>query len=139
MALRSIIRHLKWTHISSFYSHAYIFACTRLKSPGQSRGYAKKVAAKGKGKGMVKDVLKGPEVCKDPVKLTSHAVGVNIFKQGEDPPLRPKEEYPEWLFQLDLGPTKKLGELDPESHEYWKMLRKEHMWRFNRLHKGKRI
>ncbi|XP_066503590.1 large ribosomal subunit protein mL54 isoform X2 [Hoplias malabaricus] len=96
-------------------------------------------AAKGKGKGMVKDVLKGPEVCKDPVKLTSHAVGVNIFKQGEDPPLRPKEEYPEWLFQLDLGPTKKLGELDPESHEYWKMLRKEHMWRFNRLHKGKRI
>lgn len=53
-------------------------------------------AAKGKGKGMVKDVLKGPEVCKDPVKLTSYAVGVNIYKQGEDPPLKPKEEYPAW-------------------------------------------
>lgn len=53
-------------------------------------------AAKGKGKGMVKDVLKGPEVCKDPVKLTSHAVGVNIYKQGEDPPLKPREEYPAW-------------------------------------------
>lgn len=53
-------------------------------------------AAKGKGKGMVKDVLKGPEVCKDPVKLTSHAVGVNIFKQGDDPALKPPKEYPEW-------------------------------------------
>lgn len=51
---------------------------------------------KGKGKGMVKEVLKGPEVCKDPVKLCTHAVGVNIFKQGEDPLIKPKEEYPEW-------------------------------------------
>lgn len=53
-------------------------------------------AAKGKGKGTVKDVLKGPEVCKDPVRLTSHAVGVNIYKQGEDPSLKPKEDYPAW-------------------------------------------
>ncbi|KAF4083134.1 hypothetical protein AMELA_G00136550 [Ameiurus melas] len=96
-------------------------------------------AAKGKGKGMVKDVLKGPEVCKDPVRLTSHAVGVNIYKQGEDPPLKPQEEYPAWLFELDLGPPKKLQELDTESHEYWKRLRKEHIWRFNKLHKGKKI
>ncbi|XP_030640735.1 large ribosomal subunit protein mL54 [Chanos chanos] len=105
----------------------------------QSRGYAKKPTVKGKGKGMVKEALKGPEVCKDPVRLTSHAVGVNIFKQGEDPPLKPQEEYPEWLFQLDLGPPKKLPDLDPESREYWKVLRKEHMWRFNRLHKGKKL
>lgn len=54
------------------------------------------VVMKGKGKGMVKEVLKGPEVCKDPVKLCTHAVGVNIFKQGEDPLIKPKEEYPEW-------------------------------------------
>ncbi|CAB1314070.1 unnamed protein product [Coregonus sp. 'balchen'] len=102
-------------------------------------GYAKKVAAKGKGKGMVKDVLKGPEVCKDPVKLTSHAVGVNIFKQGDDPALKPPEEYPEWLFQLQLGPPKNIHELEPDSREYWKVLRKEHMLRFNRLHKGKKL
>lgn len=51
---------------------------------------------KGKGKGMVKEELAGPEVCKDPVRLTSYAVGVNIFKQGEDPKLKPLEEYPEW-------------------------------------------
>ncbi|KAJ8277375.1 hypothetical protein GJAV_G00074490 [Gymnothorax javanicus] len=105
----------------------------------QACGYAKKPTAKGKGKGMVKEVLKGPEVCKDPVRLTTHAVGVNIFKQGEDPPLRPVEEYPEWLFQLNLGPPKKLQELDPESRQYWKVLRKEHMWRNNRLNKGKKL
>lgn len=45
---------------------------------------------------MVKEVFKGPEVCKDPVRLCAHAVGVNIFKQGEDPLIKPREEYPEW-------------------------------------------
>lgn len=52
--------------------------------------------AKGKGKGAMKEDLNGPEVCKDPVKLTSYAVGVNIFKQGEDPKLKSPEEYPDW-------------------------------------------
>ncbi|XP_067271875.1 large ribosomal subunit protein mL54 [Pseudorasbora parva] len=105
----------------------------------QCRSYAKKPVMKGKGKGMVKEVLKGPEVCKDPEKLCTHAVGVNIFKQGEDPRIKPKEEYPEWLFQLDLGPPKKLNELEPDSWEYCKLLRKEHIWRHNKLHKGKRM
>ncbi|KAK6467432.1 39S ribosomal protein L54 [Huso huso] len=102
-------------------------------------GYAKKVAAKGKGKSMAKDAQKGPEVCKDPVMLTTHAMGVNIYKEGQDPPLQAASEYPEWLFQLDLGPPKQLSELDPESREYWKLMRKEHMWRFNKLHKGKKL
>ncbi|KAK2906879.1 hypothetical protein Q8A67_005864 [Cirrhinus molitorella] len=106
----------------------------------QSRSYAsKKPVAKGKGKGMVKEVFKGPEVCKDPVRLCTHAVGVNVFKQGEDPLIKPKEEYPEWLFQLDLGPPKKLNELEPDSREYWKLLRKEHIWRHNKLHRGKKM
>ncbi|KAI5609862.1 39S ribosomal protein L54, mitochondrial [Silurus asotus] len=119
--------------------HSRLCACVLVNSSSQIRGYAKKPAAKGKGKGMVKDVLKGPDVCKDPERLTSYAVGVNIYKQGEDPPLKPKEEYPAWLFELNLGTVKKLHELDPESHEYWKRLRKEHIWRFNKLHKGKKI
>ncbi|XP_073700812.1 large ribosomal subunit protein mL54 [Garra rufa] len=106
----------------------------------QSRSYAvKKPAVKGKGKGMVKEVFKGPDVCKDPVRLCTHAVGVNVFKQGEDPLIKPKEEYPEWLFQLDLGPPKKLNELEPDSREYWKLLRKEHIWRHNKLHRGKKM
>lgn len=60
------------------------------------------VVVKGKGKAVAKDVLKGPEVCKDPVKLTSYAVGANIFKQGEDPQLKPKEEYPAWYGNVNL-------------------------------------
>lgn len=88
---------------------------------------------------MVKEELAGPEVCRDPVRLTSYAVGVNIFKQGEDPKLKPPEEYPEWLFQLNLGLAKKLPELDPDTLEYWKRLRKENIWRYNRLHKGKKF
>ncbi|XP_029904713.1 large ribosomal subunit protein mL54 [Myripristis murdjan] len=102
-------------------------------------GYAKKVMAKGKGKGMVKEEFKGPEVCKDPVRLTSHAVGLNTLKQGEDPKLKPAEEYPQWLFLMNLGKPKNLQELEPDSWEYWKRLRKENIWRFNRLHKGKKL
>ncbi len=43
------------------------------------------------------------------------------------------------LFQLDLGPPKNLNELEPDSREYWKLLRKEHIWRHNKLHKGKKM
>ncbi|XP_058870984.1 large ribosomal subunit protein mL54-like isoform X3 [Acipenser ruthenus] len=109
------------------------------KSPPTPAAGESKKPAKGKGKGMAKDAQKGPEVCKDPVKLTTHAMGVNIYKEGQDPPLQAASEYPEWLFQLDLGPPKQLSELDPESREYWKLMRKEHMWRFNKLHKGKKL
>ncbi|XP_073332762.1 large ribosomal subunit protein mL54 [Pagrus major] len=105
----------------------------------QTCGYAKKVVAKGKSKGMMKEEVKGPEVCKDPVRLTSYAVGANILKQGEDPQLKPPDQYPEWLFQLDLGGPKKLQELDPDSWKYWKRLRKDSIWRFNKIHKGKKM
>ncbi|XP_074491548.1 large ribosomal subunit protein mL54 [Sebastes fasciatus] len=104
----------------------------------QTCGYAKKVVAK-KGKGMAKDDLKGPEVCRDPVRLTTHAVGANILKQGEDPQLKPPEQYPEWLFQLNLGTPEKLHEMESDTWEYWKRLRKENIWRYNRLHKGKKF
>ncbi|XP_049443261.1 39S ribosomal protein L54, mitochondrial [Epinephelus fuscoguttatus] len=105
----------------------------------QTCGYAKKAVAKGKGKTMVKEELKGPEVCKDPARLTSHAVGVNIFKQGEDPQLKPPEQYPEWLFQFNLGEPKKLQELSQDTWEYWRRLRKENIWRYNKLQKGRKF
>ncbi|XP_061832438.1 large ribosomal subunit protein mL54 [Nerophis lumbriciformis] len=105
----------------------------------QACGYAKKVAVKGKGKGLVKDELQGPEVCKDPERLTTYAVGANIYKQGEDPKLKPPEEYPEWLFHINLGPTCQLHQLEEDTWEYWKRLRKENIWRHNRLRKGKKF
>ncbi|XP_038571915.1 39S ribosomal protein L54, mitochondrial [Micropterus salmoides] len=120
-------------------SAATLLCRTNILNRTQTCGYAKKVAAKGKGKGMAKEELKGPEVCKDPVRLTSYAVGANILKQGEDPQLKPTDQYPEWLFQLNLGPPQKLHELESDTREYWKRLRKENIWRFNRLHKGKKF
>ncbi|XP_008333565.1 large ribosomal subunit protein mL54 [Cynoglossus semilaevis] len=116
-----------------------VFCSMNLLNRIQTRAYAKKVGIKGKGKGMVKEELKGPEVCKDPVRLTTYAVGVNIYKEGDDPKLKNPEEYPGWLYELHLGAAKKLTELEPESWQYWRRLRKENIWRSNRLSKGKQF
>ncbi|XP_024425014.1 large ribosomal subunit protein mL54 [Desmodus rotundus] len=106
------------------------------------RNYAKKLVIKG-GKGgkggVVSDALKDPEVCTDPVQLTTHAMGVNIYKEGQDVVLKPDAEYPEWLFQMNVGPPKKLEELDPETREYWRLLRKQNIWRHNRLSKNRKF
>ncbi|XP_029285633.1 large ribosomal subunit protein mL54 [Cottoperca gobio] len=112
---------------------------THALSTTQTCGYAKKVVAKAKGKGAAKDGEQGPAVCKDTIRLTSYAVGTNIFKIGEDPQLKPHDQYPEWLFQLNLDLPKKLNELEPDSWEYRKRMRKENIWRFNKLQKGKKF
>ncbi|XP_055969198.1 large ribosomal subunit protein mL54 [Sorex fumeus] len=106
------------------------------------RGYAKRPVIKGGkgGKGGVpSEALKDPDVCTDPARLTTHAMGVNIYKGGEDVALKPDSEYPEWLFQMNLGPPKTLEELDPESREYWRLLRKQNIWRNNRLSKSRKF
>ncbi|KAL6063145.1 hypothetical protein STEG23_037797 [Scotinomys teguina] len=106
------------------------------------RNYAKKPVMKGtKGsKGSVAtEALKDPEVCTDPAQLTTHAMGVNIYKEGQDILLKPDSEYPEWLFRMNLGPPKTLEELDPESLEYWRLLRKQNIWRHNRLSRNKKL
>ncbi|XP_016019053.1 39S ribosomal protein L54, mitochondrial [Rousettus aegyptiacus] len=112
-------------------------------APGSvfGRDYAKKPVVKGKGGkgGVVSDDLKDPEVCTDPVQLTTHAMGVNIYKEGQDVVLKPDAEYPEWLFQMNVGPPKQLEELDPETREYWRLLRKHNIWRHNRLSKSRKF
>ncbi|NXV92773.1 large ribosomal subunit protein mL54 [Calonectris borealis] len=116
-----------------------LLRAARAALPGPARGYAKKPATKSKGKNLPKEGLKGPEVCTDPAMLTTYAMGVNYFKDGPEVALKPDSEYPDWLFKIHLGPPKKLEELDPDSIEYWRRLRKYNTWQRNRLKKGKKM
>uniref|UniRef100_A0A8C3J5N7 Large ribosomal subunit protein mL54 n=1 Tax=Calidris pygmaea TaxID=425635 RepID=A0A8C3J5N7_9CHAR len=110
----------------------------RLCVPGLDRALVP-AAMKSKGKTVPKEALQGPEVCTDPVMLATHAMGVNYFKEGPEVALKPDSEYPDWLFKIHLGPPKKLEELDPDSIEYWRRLRKYNTWQRNRLKKGKKL
>ncbi|XP_074933901.1 large ribosomal subunit protein mL54 [Phalacrocorax aristotelis] len=116
-----------------------LLRAVRAALPAPARGYAKKAATKSKGKNVAKEGLKAPEVCTDPAMLATYAMGVNYFKDGPEVALKPDSEYPDWLFKIHLGPPKKLEELDPDSIEYWRRLRKYNTWHRNRLKKGKKL
>ncbi|TFK08821.1 tetraspanin-3-like [Platysternon megacephalum] len=104
-----------------------------------ANGYAKKAAVKAKGKGFSKEEMKGLEVCKDPMLLTTHTMGGNFHRQG--PEVAPKDgsEHPDWLFQMHLRPPKKLEKLDPETPQDWRLLRKHNTWCHNKLSKSKKF
>ncbi|XP_006025827.1 39S ribosomal protein L54, mitochondrial, partial [Alligator sinensis] len=89
--------------------------------------------------GQAQEPQQGPEVCTEPAVLAKHAVGVNYYKQGSDVALKDDADYPDWLFQMYLGPPKKLEELDPETPEYWRLLRKLNTWHRNKLSKNRKF
>ncbi|KAK0161122.1 hypothetical protein PV327_009634 [Microctonus hyperodae] len=62
----------------------------------------------------------------DAKKLVSFVCGSNILKEGgEDIKLKPDSEYPEWLWNIRIGPPPKLEELDKNTKAYWRKLRKQ--------------
>ena len=78
----------------------------------------------------------GIEVETDPVKLTTYCCGANIFKEGTDPELKADNEYPDWLWELDLEPNKRrIEDLDKETHKYWRKVRKAHIRHQNAMSK----
>ena len=76
------------------------------------------------------------EVETDPEKLVNYCCGLNYKIDGEEIKLKPKEEYPDWLFTMDVKrPKPKSWEIeDKNSIEYFEACRLEAMMKWKRLH-----
>ncbi|KAG7200055.1 hypothetical protein KM043_000504 [Ampulex compressa] len=98
---------------------------------GTTRGSMKKPGKK-QGITMEKKVL---PVEKDVHKLLAYVCGSNICKDGEDVKLKPDSEYPEWLWSIRTE-KRRLEDLDPDTKEYWRFVRKEALRRKNRQREG---
>lgn len=61
---------------------------------------------------------------KDVKILLSRVCGTNIYNEGEDVPIKPDSEYPEWLWNIRTGPPPALEDMDPNTVQYWKRVRK---------------
>lgn len=91
-----------------------------------------------------KKVVKGPKqkielpVEEDVNKLLNYVCGSNIYKQGEDIKLKPDSEYPEWLWKIRTEPLK-LSDLDPNTKQYWRYIRKMAQIRKNKIIQNKRL
>ncbi|KAM3183014.1 hypothetical protein ACTXT7_011203 [Hymenolepis weldensis] len=94
------------------------------------RGFAAKKAVKG-----VAAVAKTREI---PVETDANKL-VNFccinYRIDEHPiPLKPDSEYPEWLWSIRTSrKPQRLDEADPESHYYWRRLRRLHNRHLNNL------
>ncbi|KAJ8029054.1 39S ribosomal protein L54, mitochondrial [Holothuria leucospilota] len=75
------------------------------------------------------------EVNKNPQDLVKYCVGSNYFIEGKDIELKPDSEYPDWLWDLHIGPPKQLEELETNTIQYWRKLRKLNIKRNNRIAK----
>ncbi|XP_058808464.1 large ribosomal subunit protein mL54 [Phymastichus coffea] len=98
--------------------------------PGIGVAKGKKIT-KGKGPIAEKKVL---PVEQDTYKLVKYCCGTNILKEGgQDVELKPDSEYPDWLWTIRTGPPPPLEELDPNTKEYWRRLRRLGIKRDNKL------
>lgn len=104
---------------------------------------------------------------KDVNKLVNYVCGSNIYTEGEDIKvcrgcfkqtfrfffshihkfiqtysfvfqLKPESEYPDWLWNIHVGPPLKLEEMDPNTKAYWRRVRKNACRQYNRLQLTKR-
>ncbi|XP_068143798.1 large ribosomal subunit protein mL54 [Drosophila tropicalis] len=112
--------------------------------PALARSFAAKPAAaasKKKKLGKLGPIMekKVIPVETDATKLVNYVCGSNYLKSGEDIKLKPDSEYPEWLWALNTERIIPLDELDPNSKQYWRRLRKLALRRNNQLSKLKKF
>ncbi|EFX82028.1 hypothetical protein DAPPUDRAFT_49671, partial [Daphnia pulex] len=69
----------------------------------------------------------------DPVKLVNYVCGSNILKEGKDVELKPDSEYPDWLWSIRLGNPPALEDMDQNTLQYWRRLRKLSLRRQTKL------
>jgi len=60
--------------------------------------------------------------------------GANIYKDGQDPPIKPDSEYPEWLWNLKLEKVP-IEQLSMDEKTYWRRIRKAKIKQQNALRK----
>ena len=77
------------------------------------------------------------DVEKDPQKLVNFVCGANyMIEGGEEVPIKPDSEYPDWLFTMNVTrPGPPLEELDPDTIEYWLKVKHMETLKRNRIHK----
>ncbi|EDV36492.1 uncharacterized protein Dana_GF11928 [Drosophila ananassae] len=75
----------------------------------------------------------------DANKLVNYVCGSNYLKTGQDVKIKPDSEYPEWLWTLNTERIIPLDELDPNTKQYWRRLRKLALRRNNQLSKLKKF
>lgn len=117
------IKNVKW----ALFERNNCYATVAGNIPGL--GKSKK---KGKQMGPVVEKVVLP-VETDARKLVKYVCGSNINKEGHDIELKDDSEYPEWLWKLNIGKPKTLQEMDPETLEYWRKVRKMAKKRNNEL------
>ncbi|RWS07771.1 39S ribosomal protein L54-like protein [Dinothrombium tinctorium] len=69
----------------------------------------------------------------DAQKLVNFVCGSNINKTGEDIKIKDDSEYPDWIWDLNLGPPPPLDAYDPNTKEYWEQLHLRSMIRQKRF------
>ncbi|XP_067631631.1 large ribosomal subunit protein mL54 [Eurosta solidaginis] len=106
------------------------------------RSYTKPVAAAGGAKQKKKPGKLGPIMEKKEIpvetdvnKLLNYVCGSNILKTGQDIKLKPDSEYPDWLWSLNVDRIIPLDEMNPETKQYWRRIRKHALRRNNQLRK----
>ncbi|XP_055687996.1 39S ribosomal protein L54, mitochondrial [Lutzomyia longipalpis] len=120
----------------SFLAFSLVNKRTSALTRFYSNGAVPVAAAKKKKMGKLGPVAEKKEIPveTDVNRLINFVCGSNIYKTGEDVQLKPDTEYPDWLWTLHTE-KQSLDELDPNTKQYWRRLRKMGHRRNNQLAK----